>query len=79
MYLSCASRELLESPLDMENYSRRFHRLLHMEEIQMKVDIRKYSLHNQTMTQDKSNKELLVLKVKTFIYTKIFIGLLSFS
>ncbi|XP_013864094.1 putative helicase mov-10-B.1 [Austrofundulus limnaeus] len=56
-------KKVLESPLEMKNYSRRFHLLLHLEEIQMKVDIRKYNLRNQTMTQDQRNKELLVLKV----------------
>ncbi|KAK2861814.1 hypothetical protein Q5P01_001347 [Channa striata] len=54
---------LLNCPLKMKNYSHRFHLLLHLEEIQMEVDIRKYDLHNQTMTQDKSNRQLLRLRV----------------
>ncbi|XP_039972013.1 putative helicase mov-10-B.2 [Xiphias gladius] len=69
-YLSSATRQklpsvksLLECPLRMKNYSHRFHLLLHLEEIQMEVDIRKYDLHNQTMTQDKSNQKLLTLRV----------------
>uniref|UniRef100_A0A7N8XQX8 RNA helicase n=1 Tax=Mastacembelus armatus TaxID=205130 RepID=A0A7N8XQX8_9TELE len=47
----------------MKNYSHRFHLLLHLEEIQMEVDIRKYDLHKQTMTQDQSNRKLLTLGV----------------
>ncbi|KAM4583240.1 putative helicase mov-10-B.1 isoform 3-T3 [Fundulus diaphanus] len=69
-YLSPAARQqlapvkkLLESSLDMKNYSRRFHLLLHLEEIQMEVDIRKYDLQNQTMVQDQGNRKLLTLKV----------------
>ncbi|XP_042367148.1 putative helicase mov-10-B.1 [Plectropomus leopardus] len=54
---------VLNSPLKMKTYAHRFHLLLHLEEIQMEVDIRKYDLHNQTMTQDQSNKKLLKLRV----------------
>lgn len=57
------SRNLLSSALDMNNYFKRFNLLLHLEEMQMEVDIRKYDLHAQTMTRDPEN-ELLVLKVK---------------
>uniref|UniRef100_A0AAR2M0M0 RNA helicase n=1 Tax=Pygocentrus nattereri TaxID=42514 RepID=A0AAR2M0M0_PYGNA len=45
------------------HYAERFHLLLHLEEIQMEVDIKKYDLYSQTMTRDKTNKKLLVLKV----------------
>nr|XP_015813931.1 putative helicase mov-10-B.1 isoform X1 [Nothobranchius furzeri] len=55
--------KLLGSSLDMKNYARRFHLLLHLEEAQMEVDIQNYDLHNQTMTQDPTNKNLLVIKV----------------
>uniref|UniRef100_A0AAX7VB60 RNA helicase n=1 Tax=Astatotilapia calliptera TaxID=8154 RepID=A0AAX7VB60_ASTCA len=54
---------LLSCPLKMKNYSHRFHLLLHLEEIQMEVDIRKYDLLNQTMTQDQGNRKLLKLRV----------------
>ncbi|KAM4741444.1 putative helicase mov-10-B.1 isoform 3-T5 [Anableps anableps] len=57
------NRKLLESSLDMKNYSRRFHLLLHLEEIQMEEDIKNYDLHNQTMTIDQNNRKLLILKV----------------
>lgn len=56
-------RDLLGCALKMGNYAHRFHLLLHLEEIQMEVDIRKYDLHNQTMTKDKTKNGLLVLKV----------------
>uniref|UniRef100_A0A7N9ANR7 RNA helicase n=1 Tax=Mastacembelus armatus TaxID=205130 RepID=A0A7N9ANR7_9TELE len=69
-YLSPAARQkvasvkgLLNCALKMKNYSHRFHLLLHLEEIQMEVDIRKYDLHKQTMTQDQSNRKLLTLGV----------------
>lgn len=57
-------RAVLDSPLCMKSYSKRFHLLLYLEEIQMEVDIKKYDMHAQTMTQDKSNKRLLILKVR---------------
>ncbi|XP_059186180.1 putative helicase mov-10-B.2 [Centropristis striata] len=69
-YLSPAAKKkleevkrLLDSALKMKTYALRFHLLLHLEEIQMEVDIRKYDLHNQTMTGDPSNKRLLTLRV----------------
>ncbi|XP_068568586.1 putative helicase mov-10-B.1 [Cebidichthys violaceus] len=69
-YLSPAARQklasvkgLLNSSLKMKTYAQRFHLLLHLEEIQMEVDIRKYDLHDQTLTQDQSNKKLLTLRV----------------
>ncbi|XP_047440152.1 putative helicase mov-10-B.1 isoform X2 [Mugil cephalus] len=67
-YLSPAARQkaasvrgLLNCALNMKNYSHRFHLLLHLEEIQMEVDIRKYDLRGQTMTRDQG--KLLTLKV----------------
>ncbi|KAJ8260425.1 hypothetical protein GJAV_G00181950 [Gymnothorax javanicus] len=69
-YLSTTARQqlpstksLLESSLSFQNYAKRFQLLLHLEELQMEVDIRKYDMHNSTMTQDKSNKKLLILQV----------------
>lgn len=69
-YLSAAARQklpavknLLSCPLKMKNYAQCFHLLLHLEEIQMEVDIRKYDLRNEPMTLDQSNKKLLVLHV----------------
>ncbi|XP_034021907.1 putative helicase mov-10-B.2 [Thalassophryne amazonica] len=69
-HLSPATKEkltsvtnLLKCPLKMKNYAHRFHLLLHLEEIQMEVDIRKYDLHSETMTQDQNNKKLLTLTV----------------
>uniref|UniRef100_A0A8C3A0F6 RNA helicase n=1 Tax=Cyclopterus lumpus TaxID=8103 RepID=A0A8C3A0F6_CYCLU len=69
-YLSPAPRQklasvkgLLNSSLEMKTYAQRLHLLLHLEEIQTEVDIRKYDLHNQVLTQDQSNKKLLILRV----------------
>uniref|UniRef100_A0A8C1G729 RNA helicase n=1 Tax=Cyprinus carpio TaxID=7962 RepID=A0A8C1G729_CYPCA len=58
-----AKKLLLDTQLCMKNYKERFHLLLHLEEIQMEVDIKKYDLYGKTMTLDKSNKKLLILKV----------------
>ncbi|XP_068450132.1 putative helicase mov-10-B.1 [Clinocottus analis] len=69
-YLSAAARpklasvkSLLNSSLKMKTYAQRLHLLLHLEEIQMEVDIRKYDLRDQVMTPDQSNKKLLTLRV----------------
>ncbi|KAL6457776.1 hypothetical protein MHYP_G00330060 [Metynnis hypsauchen] len=56
-------RNVLETLLCMKHYAERFHLLLHLEEIQMEVDIKKYDLYSQKMTRDKTNQKLLVLKV----------------
>lgn len=69
-HLSPASRQqlpvvkaLLDREMCMKNYSQRFHLLLHLEELQMEVDIKKYDMHGQTMSRDHSNSKLLVLQV----------------
>uniref|UniRef100_A0A8D0FC95 RNA helicase n=1 Tax=Strix occidentalis caurina TaxID=311401 RepID=A0A8D0FC95_STROC len=51
---------LLEAPLQPENYQQKFQLLLHLEEIQMEVDIRRYDMQDVTMVQDRA---LLVLDV----------------
>ncbi|XP_036388728.1 putative helicase mov-10-B.1, partial [Megalops cyprinoides] len=56
-------KELLESPLSFQNYGKRFQLLLHLEEIQMEVDIRKYNMENKPMVADPRNKRLLILHV----------------
>ncbi|TRZ12568.1 hypothetical protein HGM15179_014547 [Zosterops borbonicus] len=55
-----AMRSLLEAPLQAENYLQKFQLLLHLEEIQMEVDIRRYDMQDVTMVQDRG---LLVLDV----------------
>ncbi|XP_069801360.1 helicase MOV-10 [Dendropsophus ebraccatus] len=63
--LSFASNEwnLLTSPITFTNYSHKFHLLLHLEEIQMEIDIRKYDKDHQTMERDRRDKRLLILDV----------------
>ncbi|NWZ52354.1 SDE3 helicase, partial [Haliaeetus albicilla] len=51
---------LLEAPLQAENYRQKFQLLLHLEEIQMEVDIRRYDMQDVPMVQDRT---LLVLDV----------------
>uniref|UniRef100_A0A8C6X6Q3 RNA helicase n=1 Tax=Naja naja TaxID=35670 RepID=A0A8C6X6Q3_NAJNA len=55
-------RSSLEAPLQFDNYSEKFCLLLHLEEIQMEVDIHRYDMQNVSMFTDKYNKKLLVLK-----------------
>ncbi|NWZ86892.1 SDE3 helicase, partial [Poecile atricapillus] len=55
-----AMRLLLEAPLQAENYHQKFQLLLHLEEIQMEVDIRRYDMQDVTMVQERA---LLVLNV----------------
>ncbi|XP_005529450.1 PREDICTED: putative helicase MOV-10 [Pseudopodoces humilis] len=55
-----AMRLLLEAPLQAENYQQKFQLLLHLEEIQMEVDIRRYDMQDVTMVQERA---LLVLNV----------------
>lgn len=64
---------MLELPLSIKQYAERFRLVLHLEEIQMEEDIKKYDLYHQTMKRDKTNKDLLVLQVSanSFIPPKI--------
>ncbi|NXG43608.1 M10L1 helicase, partial [Psilopogon haemacephalus] len=53
-------QSLLEAPLDAKNYQKKFQLLLHLEEIQMEVNIRCYDMKDVPMDEDRG---LLVLKV----------------
>ncbi|NXD77706.1 SDE3 helicase, partial [Halcyon senegalensis] len=55
-----AMQSLLEEPLNAENYQQKFQLLLHLEEIQMEVDIHRYDMEDVPMVQDRA---LLVLDV----------------
>ncbi|KAM7082413.1 LOW QUALITY PROTEIN: helicase MOV-10 [Ciconia maguari] len=55
-----AMQSLLEAPLQAGNYQQKFQLLLHLEEIQMEVDIRHYDMQDVPMVQDRA---LLVLDV----------------
>lgn len=59
--IAAALSSLLEAPLQAENYHQKFQLLLHLEEIQMEVDIRRYDMQDVTMVQDRA---LLVLDVR---------------
>ncbi|XP_015266550.1 PREDICTED: putative helicase MOV-10, partial [Gekko japonicus] len=56
-------RNDLKATLEFNNYSEKFKLLLHLEEIQMEVDIRRYDMENVCMEADRQNRNLLVLKV----------------
>ncbi|KAM4701901.1 helicase MOV-10 [Discoglossus pictus] len=55
-------RDLLSSCLDFNNYDKRFSMLLHLEEIQMELYIRRFDRENQKMERD-TNQKLLALHV----------------
>ena len=57
-------RSLLEEDLSMKNYASKLSLLLHIEEIQMEVDIRRYDMEQATMTCSPNNPRLLVLNVR---------------
>ncbi|XP_072212162.1 helicase MOV-10 isoform X1 [Excalfactoria chinensis] len=46
-------QSLLEAPLQPENYKQKFELLLHLEEIQLEVDIRRYDLQEVPMVQNR--------------------------
>uniref|UniRef100_A0AAY4B5Y5 RNA helicase n=1 Tax=Denticeps clupeoides TaxID=299321 RepID=A0AAY4B5Y5_9TELE len=56
-------RSLLESPLTFQNYTERFQLLLHLEEVQMHVDIKRYDMEDVPMERDPRNKRFLLLHV----------------
>ncbi|XP_063811452.1 helicase MOV-10 isoform X2 [Pseudophryne corroboree] len=56
-------RDLMSTSLDFSNYNEKFHLLLHLEEIQMELDIRRYDQQNQKMNKDERDRRLLVLEV----------------
>lgn len=60
--VSAAHRLLLEAPLQAGNYQQKFQLLLHLEEIQMEVAIRRYDMQDVPMVQDRG---LLVLDVRS--------------
>ncbi|XP_051965391.1 putative helicase mov-10-B.1 isoform X2 [Xyrauchen texanus] len=56
-------RSLLESDLDIRNYTKRFDLLLYLEEDQMLLDIKRYNKKDVSMVRDHENKRLLALEV----------------
>uniref|UniRef100_A0AAY4B686 RNA helicase n=1 Tax=Denticeps clupeoides TaxID=299321 RepID=A0AAY4B686_9TELE len=56
-------KSLLESPLTFQNYTERFQLLLHLEEVQMHVDIKRYDMEDVPMERDPRNKRFLLLHV----------------
>ncbi|XP_075052362.1 helicase MOV-10 [Mixophyes fleayi] len=58
-----SERKLVSSSLDFNNYDEKFHLLLHLEEIQMEIDIRKYDQIRQKMSKDTRDRRLLILDV----------------
>uniref|UniRef100_A0A674K4E4 RNA helicase n=1 Tax=Terrapene triunguis TaxID=2587831 RepID=A0A674K4E4_9SAUR len=56
-------RKSLAAELQFENYQEKFQLLLHLEELQMEVDIRRYDMQDVPMVKDTQNKRLLILEV----------------
>uniref|UniRef100_A0A3P9KNL3 RNA helicase n=1 Tax=Oryzias latipes TaxID=8090 RepID=A0A3P9KNL3_ORYLA len=61
--LEKAARELEQKPLNSENYARRFHMLLHLEELHLQESLDKYNQENVLVTAHKSNSETFTLKI----------------
>lgn len=55
-------RKSLAAELQFENYQEKFRLLLHLEELQMEVDIRRYDMRDVPMVKDTQNKRLLILE-----------------
>ncbi|XP_053100870.1 helicase MOV-10 isoform X2 [Hemicordylus capensis] len=53
----------LNTALHFDNYCQKFELLLHLEEIQMEVDIHRYDMQDVRMVKDERHQNLLVLKV----------------
>ncbi|XP_018416350.1 PREDICTED: putative helicase MOV-10 [Nanorana parkeri] len=56
-------RNVLLSTLNFNNYNEKFHMLLHLEEMQMDIDIRRYDQKRQIMQQHPKDKRILILDV----------------
>ncbi|XP_075766067.1 helicase MOV-10 [Pelodiscus sinensis] len=56
-------RSSLAAELQLETYRQKFQLLLHLEELQMEVDIRRYDMEDACMVKDTKKKRLLVLEV----------------
>ena len=58
-----AIKSVVEDPVKIGSYVKRFQHLMHFEEIQMEYDIRKYDMEAVTMNVSSDNRRLLVLEV----------------
>ena len=61
-------RSVVEDPVKIGSYVKRFQHLMHFEEIQMEYDIRKYDMEAVTMNVSSDNRRLLVLEVIIYIF-----------
>ncbi|XP_040908395.1 putative helicase mov-10-B.1 [Toxotes jaculatrix] len=61
---------LLKRSLNWEFYSRRFHLLLHLEELQLKTEIEKYNQDDVPMFRHKNNTDILILRVVSGVAKK---------
>eukprot|EP00794_Sanderia_malayensis_P006229 gene6229-6945_t len=55
-------KDIVEEKLSKENYVDKFHALLHLEELQMEIDIQRYDIRDAIFNKDKRG-QLLTLKV----------------
>ena len=52
--------ELLKSEMTTQNHEKKFQTMLHLEELQMEIDIRRYDMSDQKMSSKNSLMELVV-------------------
>ncbi|XP_044065668.1 putative helicase mov-10-B.1 [Siniperca chuatsi] len=58
-----SNTDLQKRPLDWKNYSRRFHLLLHLEELHLTKETEKYIQNAVPMFRHKSNTDLVILQI----------------
>ncbi|KAI1893092.1 hypothetical protein AGOR_G00140310 [Albula goreensis] len=61
----------LECPLSFQNYAKRFQLLLHLEEIQMEFDIKKYDMHNAPMVPGVAENRPSVLRGDHILVSRV--------
>ena len=52
----------------MDNYTRKFHLLLYLEEIQQEIDIQTYDMDSVSLTKCKQDRKLLSVTVGYYVY-----------
>uniref|UniRef100_A0A667XVM2 RNA helicase n=1 Tax=Myripristis murdjan TaxID=586833 RepID=A0A667XVM2_9TELE len=62
LYTICLLMRVLRGVLNWKRYSK-FHLLLHVEELQMRKDIKKYNMADVSMVKDKNGSNHLILQV----------------
>lgn len=71
MFVCYSRRELNLKKLDYSNYGEYFNNLLHLEENQMQIDIKHYTMHDVQMQKDSRSG---LLKLEVCQYMKLMVA-----